>query len=315
MVVYVNDILKNYTQKRWCHSFVQNFPVCLTHSSQLPGRPCSHRCCLFDIFFSWHFPADSSRAGLTVLLAVPPNASLLLSQDLCTCCSSTRMFFPRYPQRSFSYFFLFFLILTALGLHCYWVFSLVAGSRDCSRVVVCGLLTAVASFAEEFELSVCGLQQLWFLGSGAHRASLLRGTWDLPGSGIGLTSPALTGRFFTTEPPGKTLIFLFTFFFFFFGCVVCGILVRSGITPRPPQWDCQVLITGPPGNSLLFSCFNQMSAHITSVREDSPGYFIYNHIFHTQMLSTYPALFFSKHFCLADVYCLLVYCVSSLIRM
>lgn len=146
-------------KKRWCHSFVQNFPVCLTHSWQLPGRPCcSHRCCLFDIFFSWYSPADSSRASLTVLLAVPPNISLLLSQDLCTCCSSTRMFFPRYPQRSFSYFFLFFLILTVLGLHCYWVFSLVAGSRDCSRVVVCGLLTVVASFAEEFELWVCGLQ-------------------------------------------------------------------------------------------------------------------------------------------------------------
>ena len=27
--------------------------------------------------------------------------------------------------------------------------------------------------------------------------------WDLPGPGIGLASPALAGRFFTTEPPGK----------------------------------------------------------------------------------------------------------------
>ena len=27
--------------------------------------------------------------------------------------------------------------------------------------------------------------------------------WDLPGPGIELMSPALAGRFFTTEPPGK----------------------------------------------------------------------------------------------------------------
>ena len=29
--------------------------------------------------------------------------------------------------------------------------------------------------------------------------------WDLPGSGIGLMSPALAGRFFTTKPPGKPI--------------------------------------------------------------------------------------------------------------
>ena len=34
-------------------------------------------------------------------------------------------------------------------------------------------------------------------------ASLLRGTWDLPGSGIEPVSPTLAGRFFTTEPAGK----------------------------------------------------------------------------------------------------------------
>ena len=28
--------------------------------------------------------------------------------------------------------------------------------------------------------------------------------WDLPGSGIELMSPSLAGRFFTTEPPGKS---------------------------------------------------------------------------------------------------------------
>jgi len=29
--------------------------------------------------------------------------------------------------------------------------------------------------------------------------------WDLPGSGIKLTSPALAGRFPTAEPPGNLL--------------------------------------------------------------------------------------------------------------
>jgi len=32
---------------------------------------------------------------------------------------------------------------------------------------------------------------------------LLHGTWDLPGPGTKPVSPALAGRFFTTEPPGK----------------------------------------------------------------------------------------------------------------
>ena len=31
------------------------------------------------------------------------------------------------------------------------------------------------------------------------------GTWDLPGPGIEPVSPALAGRVFTTEPPGKPL--------------------------------------------------------------------------------------------------------------
>ena len=44
--------------------------------------------------------------------------------------------------------------------------------------------------------------------------------WDPPSPGIELTSPALAGGFFTTEPPGKCpmacFLFCFGFFFFFF---------------------------------------------------------------------------------------------------
>ena len=33
---------------------------------------------------------------------------------------------------------------------------------------------------------------------------MLRGRWDLPGPGLEPVSPALTGRFLTTAPPGKS---------------------------------------------------------------------------------------------------------------
>ena len=39
--------------------------------------------------------------------------------------------------------------------------------------------------------------------------------WDLPGPGIKPMSPALAGRFFTTESPGKPQINLSLIFFFF----------------------------------------------------------------------------------------------------
>ena len=55
------------------------------------------------------------------------------------------------------------------------------------------------------------LQELWLPDSRAQaqccdaRASLPRGTQDLPGSGIEPVSPALAGGLFTTEPPRKSL--------------------------------------------------------------------------------------------------------------
>ena len=57
------------------------------------------------------------------------------------------------------------------------------------------------------ELSGCDSWALehWHDDYGA-QASLLRGMWDLPGSGIEPMSPALAGRFFATEPPGKPWI-------------------------------------------------------------------------------------------------------------
>ncbi len=40
---------------------------------------------------------------------------------------------------------------------------------------------------------------------------MLRGMWDLPGPGLEPVSPALAGRFLTTAPPGKSLIYLFIY--------------------------------------------------------------------------------------------------------
>ena len=55
-------------------------------------------------------------------------------------------------------------------------------------------------------LAACGLSSC-----GAH-ASLLHGTWDLPGPGIDPVSPALAGGFFTTESPRKPLAIICLFF-------------------------------------------------------------------------------------------------------
>ena len=55
----------------------------------------------------------------------------------------------------------------------------------------------------------CGARALEHgLGSCGAWAHLLHSTWDLPGPGVKPGSPALTGRFLTTEPPGKSLRFI-----------------------------------------------------------------------------------------------------------
>ena len=62
-----------------------------------------------------------------------------------------------------------------------------------SVVVACGL-GSCSSGDLGHRLSSCG-EQAW----------LLFGLWDLPRPGVEPMSPALAGRFFTIEPPGKPL--------------------------------------------------------------------------------------------------------------
>ena len=64
-----------------------------------------------------------------------------------------------------------------------------------AAVVMAHELSSCGSWAPEHRLNSCGAQ-----------TSLLRGMWDLLGSGIKILSPALAGEFFSPEPPGKPKI-------------------------------------------------------------------------------------------------------------
>ena len=70
-------------------------------------------------------------------------------------------------------------------------------------IAVRGPLTVAASPVAEHRLQT---RRLSNCGS---RAQLLHGMWDLPRPGHEPVSPALAGRFSTTAPPGKPLIFFF----------------------------------------------------------------------------------------------------------
>ena len=107
-----------------------------------------------------------------------------------------------------------FIYFVALGLCCF-----------CCReprlliIMVCKILTAVASLVAEHRLWVHGLRQMQLMGSvvvaqraRARRLSsrsawapLLHGIWNLPRPGIEPMSPALVGRFLATVPPREVL--------------------------------------------------------------------------------------------------------------
>ena len=79
-------------------------------------------------------------------------------------------------------------------------------ASHCSGFSCCGAraLGAWASVVVARGLSSCGSRALEHrLSSCGTRAQLLRGVWDLPGPGLEPVSPALTGGFLTTAPPGK----------------------------------------------------------------------------------------------------------------
>ena len=96
-----------------------------------------------------------------------------------------------------------------------------------SVAVVCRLLIGVASLAAEHRplgtqasmVAVCGFcscssPALEHRLSSSDTTKLHLGLWSLPGSGIEPMSPALAGRVFTAEPPGKPHCVPFRAFFF-----------------------------------------------------------------------------------------------------
>ena len=90
-----------------------------------------------------------------------------------------------------------------------WVFVSVGGLfSSCGKwgpllIAVRGPLIIVASLVAEHRL------QTRRLSSYGSRAQLLHGMWDPLRPGPEPVSPALAGRFSTTVPPGKPLIYFF----------------------------------------------------------------------------------------------------------
>ena len=155
----------------------------------------------------------------------------------------------------------------------------VLGLRFCARafsscgkwgplfIAVCGPLTIAASLVAEHRLQT---RKLSNCGSWAQ---LLRGMWDFPRPGLEPVSPALAGRFSTTAPPGKPLLFLKKYLFIYLaapglscgiqdlqlwhaGSIVAACTIQfpdQGSNPGPLHWECRVLPTGPPGKSLTVS--------------------------------------------------------------
>ena len=95
-----------------------------------------------------------------------------------------------------------------------------------ASVVVARGLDGFGSLALEHRLGSCGQ---W--------TELLRGVWDLPGSGIEPESRALLGRFFTTEPPGKSLTspFLSHKFLQYYYGMNCALHPKVDVLPAVPQ--------------------------------------------------------------------------------
>ena len=102
-------------------------------------------------------------------------------------------------------------LLAVLGLCCCTGFSLVVVSRGYSLLQCVGfllwwslLLWSTGCRSEGFSrCSTWALQHR--LNSCGARAYLIPSIWDLPGPGMETVSPALSGRFVTTKPPGKPL--------------------------------------------------------------------------------------------------------------
>ena len=133
------------------------------------------------------------------------------------------------------FYYLLVLFLAMLGL-CYLGAFLWLRQAEATLELWCaGFLLQYFLLWQSTGSRACRLQQLWHMGSiivapglqstGSklwHVSLAMACVWDLPRAGIKPMSPAVTGRFFTTEAPGK---------------------------PCPPVSLHQSCLTGPPNSS------------------------------------------------------------------
>ena len=141
--------------------------------------------------------SNTVKGGILNLLSCMFFLTTLLQYILCMPTSSIK-------RRDF--FIYLFLLLVVLSLHCCLGFSPVALSggllSSCDHGLLIEMLLLLRSTHGGF--SSCGFQALEHrLNNCGTLAQLLRGMWDLPRSGIKPMSPALTGGFIPTDPPGK----------------------------------------------------------------------------------------------------------------
>ena len=91
-----------------------------------------------------------------------------------------------------------------LGLHCCAGFPLAVVSGAYPRLLVAEASLVAGTGSRARGLSGCGSRAPERRLNSCDACTLLiRDAWDLPGSGIEPMSPAVAGRFFITEPPGK----------------------------------------------------------------------------------------------------------------
>ena len=132
---------------------------------------------------------------------------------------------------SLQFSFLFFFFCTESSL----LHRLFTSSRQWGLLSSC---SAQASHCSGFSCCSQGLRsqvvaipRLWSTSSvvAAHGALLLHGMWDLPRSGIKPVSPALAGRYFNTELPGKPTITPFLYPNFLPGWWLCFLKTRVSL--------------------------------------------------------------------------------------
>ena len=86
----------------------------------------------------------------------------------------------------------------------FWLRWAFISEQGHSLAAACGLLTAAPLPVTEHRLCLPGLQWLQRANSVVVAHGLFSCTWSLPGPAIEPMSPALTGRFLPTVPPGRS---------------------------------------------------------------------------------------------------------------